>query len=173
MDKKYKSLGWLLWPILSLTLVTSAILADDCPTAIKPVTNGDSQVPVKILAFLVKPLTKCELEVEAKAWMLSLSAKVREISNAEVAEIYKKDEIEKAEELESAQKHTKEAVEESKQARENADIGEIKEASDDAKEAMVETKAALKESKLSEQKLADNVQYQFSHHGNEQVLTAL
>ena len=92
---------------------------------------------MEVLAHHVKPLTKCELEAEAQAWLLLLKDKVEEISNAEVAAIYKKDEIEKAEEVE-------EALEDVQEAKEDADREEAKEASAEAKEALVEAKEAEK-----------------------------
>ena len=93
-----KSSLWktLLWPAITLLMLSNtAFAADDCPSDIKAITNDDAKVPVEVLTLRVKPLTKCELEAEAKAWLLLLKQKVEEISNAEVAAIYKKQEIKK------------------------------------------------------------------------------
>ena len=64
--------------------------------------RDDPAVPVEVLSYRVKPLTRCELEAEAGAWLLLLQQKVREIADAEVAAIYKKEEIAKAKEVEKA-----------------------------------------------------------------------
>ncbi len=142
-----KKISTLLRSLFILTVFTGAgpgtALAADCPADIKATTNKDATVSVEVLTHMVKPLTKCELEAEAAAWVLVLQAKVAEISNAEVAAIYKKDEIKKAEEVEDALEDVKEATQE-------ADQEETKEASAEAKEALAEAKEA--ESKLAEDK---------------------
>jgi small conductance mechanosensitive channel len=86
-------------------------------------------VPVDVLSHRVKPLTKCELEAEAQAWLLLLQEKVAEISDAEVAAIYKKEEIKKAKKVEKA-------LEDVKEAKEETDSKETKEATEEAKEAL-------------------------------------
>jgi small conductance mechanosensitive channel len=96
-------------------------------------------VPVEVLSHRVIPLTKCELEVEAQAWLLLLQEKVAEISNAEVAAIYKKEEIKKAKQVEKA-------LEDVKDAKEDADSEETREATEDAKEALKEAKEIEKKS---------------------------
>jgi small conductance mechanosensitive channel len=101
MKKILNNLNWSLWLSITLVMTSSNVYAADCPTDIKAVTNKDAKVPVAVLTYRVKPLTKCELEVEAQAWLLLLKEKVAEISDAEVAAIYKKEEINNAEEVES------------------------------------------------------------------------
>jgi small conductance mechanosensitive channel len=96
-------------------------------------------VPVDVLSHRVKPLTKCELEAEAQAWLLLLQEKVAEISNAEVAAIYKKEEIKKAKKVEKA-------LDDIKEAKEDADSEETKEATEDAKEALKEAEEIEKKS---------------------------
>ena len=126
--------------LLSLALLLpQGLLAADCPKDIKSITSDDAKVPVAVLALRVKPLTKCELEAEASAWLLLLKKKVTEISNAEVAAIYKKEEIKKAKEVEEAQ-------EEVKQAKEDADQEEAKEAAKEAQVAIQEAKEVEKKS---------------------------
>lgn len=97
MIKNLTCLKRLFWLAIALAIVPNCAIAAECSSDIKPVTNEDANVPVEILVHQVKPLTKCELEVEAKAWVLLLQEKVAEISAAEVAAIYKKKEIEEAE----------------------------------------------------------------------------
>lgn len=137
---------WLFLPIVYLMVLSKAIGADDCPEDIKAITDSDAEVPVEVLAYRVKPLTRCELEAEARAWLILLQQKVREISDAEVAAIYKKQEIEKAEQVE-------EALEEVKEAKQEADREEAKEAAEEATEA-------LKEAKEVEQKSARDASLQ-------------
>ena len=103
--------------------------------------------------LIIKPLTKCELEVEAQAWIFLLKEKVAEISNAQVAAIYKKEEIKKAEEVEAT-------LEDVKEAKEEADIEEVKEAAEEAKEAAEEAKEALQEAKELEKKSAQDASVQ-------------
>jgi small conductance mechanosensitive channel len=99
-------------------------------------------VPIEVLSYRLKPLTKCELEAEAQAWLLLLKDKVTEISNAEVAAIYKKEEIKKTEQVES----TLEEAEKAKAAEPEA----AQEAARKAEQARNEAKdAALKSSRDS------------------------
>jgi len=139
MKKKSVAWNWLLWPALVLTLTSNLALGADCPSDIKAVTNTDVAVPVDVLSHRVKPLTKCELEVEAQAWLLLLQEKVTEISNAEVAAIYKKEEIKQAKEVEKA-------LEDVAEAKEEADREETMEATEEAKEALKEAKEVEKKS---------------------------
>ena len=132
----WKFLNWFLLASISLTISHGA-LAADCPADIKAVTNQDPKVPVAVLALRVKPLTKCELEAEAQAWLILLKEKVAEISDAEVAAIYKKEEIKKAKALE-------ETLEEAKEAEEGADQDQAKEAAEEAKTALEEAKEVEK-----------------------------
>lgn len=87
------TLNWLLLSTIALVVISTSAFAADCPKGIKAVTNVDATVPVEVLALRVDPLTKCELEAEAQAWVLLLQEKITEISNAKVAAFYKKQEI--------------------------------------------------------------------------------
>ena len=139
MNNKYVAWNWLLLPAILFTMMSNLAFAADCPSDIKAVTNSDVSVPVAVLSHRVKPLTKCELEAEAKAWLLLLQEKVAEISNAEVAAIYKKEEIKKAKKVEKA-------LEDVKEAKEDADSEDTREATEDAKEALKEAKDIEKKS---------------------------
>jgi len=139
MNSKYVAWNWLLWPAILFTMMSNLAFAADCPSDIKAVTDTDVTVPVDVLSHRVKPLTKCELEVEAQAWLLLLQEKVTEISNAEVAAIYKKEEIKKAKVVEKA-------LEDVAEAKEEADSEETREATEDAKEALKEAKEVEKKS---------------------------
>ena len=132
--------------VVVMMLTSKSAFAEDCPADINAVTAEDAAVPVEVLAHKVKPLTRCELEAEAQAWLLILQAKVTEISNAEVAALYKKEEIKKAEKVEDALKEVQEAKQE-------AD-------SEEAKEATKEAREALKEAKEVERKSVQDVSVQ-------------
>lgn len=139
MINRHLTINFLFWTAITLIIISRATFAGDCPTDIKAVTNQDAKVPVEILSYRVKPLTKCELEVEAQSWILLLKEKVAEISNAKVAAIYKKEEIKKAKEVEAT-------LEEAKAAEESADIEKTKEAVKEAKVALQEAKEVEKKS---------------------------
>ena len=140
MNTKSSLWNRLLWPAIALMMLSSsAFAADDCPSDIKAITNDDATVPVEVLTYRVKPLTKCELEAEAKAWLLLLKAKVEAISNAEVAAIYKKQEIKKAKEVEAALEDVKEAREEIKEIEQEA----VSEAKEEVSKAVDELNAGI------------------------------
>jgi len=146
MKKNLTTLNWLLWPAIALMLISKGVFAADCSSGIKAVTNEDATVRIEVLDYRVKPLTKCELEAEAQAWLLLLKEKITDISNAEVAAIYKKEEIKIAEKVEGA-------LEDVQEAKKDSDREEAKEASQEAKEA-------LKEAKEAEKKLAHDATLQ-------------
>lgn len=102
-------LNGLLWLTIILAMGPKVALAAECPSDIKAVTNDDANVPIEILVHRVKPLTKCELEAESKAWLLLLQEKVAEISTTEVAAIHEKKEIEEAEKAGVAEEALQEA----------------------------------------------------------------
>ncbi len=144
--KKYMIiLGWQMWLVIILMMSNGAFAAE-CPTDIKAVTSKDVNIPVEVLAYRVKPLTKCELEVEAQAWLLLLKEKVTEISNAKIAAIYKSEEIDKEEDV---QKILAAAAKEKKGADSSAAI-----------EADKKAKAALLAEKKIEQKSIRNASIQ-------------
>jgi small conductance mechanosensitive channel len=135
MKRKFIAWKWLLWSMTLLTLMSKLAVAEDCPADFKAVTSSDTEVRIEVLAHRVTPLTRCELEVEAQAWLLLLQKKAKEISDAEVAALYKKEEIKKA-------KAAEDALEEVQEAKEEADREEIKEATQEVKEALKEAKEA-------------------------------
>jgi len=100
MKKLFVTWNWLLWSAIALTTLSTATVAKDCPSDINAVTATDVKIPLEVLAHRVKPLTQCELQAEAEAWLLLLKDKVIEISDAEVATIYKKKEIQSGEKAE-------------------------------------------------------------------------
>jgi len=130
-----KRVNWqrLLWSASLLALMSRLAVAAECPPDIQSVTSAEAEVPVEVLAHRVAPLTRCELEAEARAWLLLLQSKVKEISDAEVAAFYKKEEITKSEEAEGA-------LEEVQEARGEADREKVKETTQEAKDALAEAR---------------------------------
>ncbi len=59
-------------------------------------TSANPEVPVEDLELLLKPLTKGELEMEARAWLDLLKEKVNEVSLAEIQARQKNKEVRKA-----------------------------------------------------------------------------
>jgi len=149
MKERFVTWRRMAWLAIALTTLSGATFADDCPTDITAVTNTDVKVPIEVLSYQLKPLTKCELEAEAQAWLLLLKDKVTEISNAEVAAIYKKQEIKKTEQaeatLEDAEKAkeaepeaAQEAASKAQQARQEADDAAEKSSQDSAVQEAIE-----------------------------------
>ena len=124
--------------LIALALGSTCAVAQDCADDHEPVTDSDATMPVPVLSYRVKPLTKCELEVEAQAWQALLRAKVAEISDAEVAEFFKKEEIKTVKQAESALQDAEEAAAESDQ--------------EAAREAATQAREALQEAKDAEEK---------------------
>jgi small conductance mechanosensitive channel len=154
------TLNWKIWSALVLIMISKSAFAADCPADIKAVTSEDPNVFEEVLAYQVKPLTKCELDVEAQAWLLLLQGKVAEISSAQVAAIYKKEEIKKAKEVEATLEDVKEATEDAKEVKEDAEQEKVKEAAEKVKEAAKDAKEALQEAKEVEKKSSQDVSVQ-------------
>jgi small conductance mechanosensitive channel len=125
--------------LVALALGSTCAMAQDCADDHEPVTDSDATVPLPVLSYRVEPLTKCELEVEAQAWQALLRAKVAEISDAEVAEFFKKEEIKTVKQAESALQEAEEAAAES-------DQDAAQEAATQAREALQKAKEAQEES---------------------------
>lgn len=115
-------------------LVSSAVVAAECPSEIEAVTALDPIVPEEVLTYRVKPLTRCELEAEAEAWQILLQDKLREISDAEVASFYKKDQITKTEKAEAALKELSDAQQKDPESADKA-LEEAKKLSEEARDA--------------------------------------
>jgi small conductance mechanosensitive channel len=75
----------------------------------KPVTTVDPNIDLGDLQLLVDPMTKVELDVEANAWIGLLRAKLREISDAELAVRRKNREIAALKQIKSAAENVAEA----------------------------------------------------------------
>ncbi len=129
MNTKFNIWNRLSWSVIALLLSTN-VFAADCAPDIKAVTDKDAKVMVEVLTYRVKPLTKCELEAEAQAWILLLKEKVAEISSANVAAFYKKKEIKKSKEVEAALEDVKETKEADREKTNEAAKQVLKEATE-------------------------------------------
>jgi small conductance mechanosensitive channel len=68
----------------------------------KAQTTGDPEIPIDELELKLRPLMRGEIKLEADAWLKLLEEKVTEISRADIAVKYKKNEIAVTEKLEDA-----------------------------------------------------------------------
>jgi len=99
---------------------------------IKAVTTADQDIDIEDLEFLLKPLTRVELEKEAAEWQLILAEKTREVSNSEI----RANQLEhKAEELAEMAGHAEDI--------DNVVIDGDKQDMKEAKQAIVETSQEL------------------------------
>ena len=102
----------LMWTLISASVLLPArILQSDenASNGYVAVTTGDINIPIDQLQWLVKPLTKEELTVEADAWQGILKKKVEEISAAEISVKRQNEQIEKSQDVADAAKEAKEA----------------------------------------------------------------
>ncbi len=83
--------------LLLLAGTTAAMGAESGDSTADAVTTANPEIPVDSLELRVKPLTRKELDVEARGWLALLKSKVTEISEAEIAVKEKSDALEKAE----------------------------------------------------------------------------
>jgi len=144
----------LLLSAIVIVVTATGPFAAECPEGLKAITAKDPDIPVAILGYRVKPLTKCELEVEAQAWMALLKKKVTELTNAEIAALYKGAEIEKAIAVEKAVKAVKKTKESSQEKATEA-IKEVKKAQQEIKKIEKQSThdaAVKKEIKIAEKK---------------------
>ncbi|NER35573.1 MAG: mechanosensitive ion channel [Oscillatoria sp. SIO1A7] len=142
---------------------TAIIPASDSSTAVlaEPISTKDIEIPVDELKLLLKPLTLAELEIEAAAWLQLLKAKVREISDAEIAIKRKNRQFKKEEEVVKALEKAKKKLEEAEELQKNATEGssEYEEASqkvEEAKEALEKAQAAVQEASKVKEKIEED-----------------
>jgi hypothetical protein len=77
MNKPADIRNWLLCTAIALITLATATYAEDCPTDIKAVTATDVKVPIDVLSYRAKPLTKCELQAEAEEYTRYNQSRVR------------------------------------------------------------------------------------------------
>ena len=131
------------------------IEAGEAPSApADAVTTRDPDIPVEQLRLLLRPLTVEELEVEARAWMLLLRAKVKEISDGEIAVRRKNLQIERRERLARAAADAQTAVETAQKVLQEAQAKGVPEAVKAAEEAFRQAEVKAREAK----KVSDEAQ---------------
>jgi len=141
------------YTIFLLIVISNPISAwaesEGCPSEIKSQTSSEIDTPLAVLALQLRPLTKCELLTEADAWFIHLKRKVAEISTAEIAIIYEKEQI-------AATKHVEKAIEDINDTEDD----EAKNKEDEVQEALKkENEAYLKTADVMIQKaITDSVQ---------------
>ena len=156
MKKIILSPTLLLLAVIAVITLSSGVSAAECPTDLVAVTAQDPGVPEEVLGYRVKPMTQCELEVEAQAWFLLLKEKVTEISNTEIAAFYKSIEIEKAIEVEKTAKAAKKTEKKSNQEKTIAAANKVKAAQKEVNQAekeSIQNKAVQKEIKIAQNKI--------------------
>jgi small conductance mechanosensitive channel len=117
--------------------------ADAEGTSGEAISTADPAIPLDELELIVRPLTREELVVEADAWMALLKAKVREISDAELAAKQKRTEIAKTEEAaEAAQKATQVVSETKEKAARNEGVKAAVQKAEEKAQQVEETKPA-------------------------------
>jgi small conductance mechanosensitive channel len=110
MQVPQRDLFYSILAFVPLLLGAPVAVAQDCAEDSKPATAADETVPTQVLSFRVKPLTKCELEIEARAWQSLLQAKVTEISDVEITQFFEKEEISAIAQAESVLQSANESV---------------------------------------------------------------
>ena len=121
-----------------------------------PQTATDPKVPLDQLMLMVKPLTKDELVVEAKAWLVLVKAKVKEISDLEISVKRKNDQIESVQRLSKAAEEASNALKEAEQEASSGkgDPEALRQLRERAEKASQEAKQAAEEIKAAERKTA-------------------
>src|SRR5664279_6010456 len=104
--------------VFGVGLLSSSHAADDAPAAAAadPVTTKDPEIALDDLELLLAPMTKEEIEAEAKGWFALVRAKEREISVAELDVRRKNREIAQLEKQKAAAADLAKATEEVKAA---------------------------------------------------------
>lgn len=82
--KKYTFITVAFWVLAGLLAFSiEATAADEAPPPV-PATTGNTEIPVKELQYLLKPLTKEDLVVEADGWQALLKGHVAKISEKQI-----------------------------------------------------------------------------------------
>jgi small conductance mechanosensitive channel len=127
----------------------------------KAVTTENPAIPVDELALLVKPLTLSELETEAAAWMELVKAKVKEISNAEIAIKRKNRQLDQEKDAVTALEDAQAALEKAEEAQKAATPGspEAEEAAkrvEEAKESLAKAQESVAEATDTKKELEED-----------------
>ena len=152
----------LLWALISVCILLPVRIiqgAENSSNSDVSVTTGDLHIPLDQLQWLVKPLTREELQVEADTWQSLLKEKVKEISAAEISVKRQNEQIEKSQDVADAAEEAGEAAKEVEELQQKAagqgDAVTAEKAAEVAEEALKkaeETKKAVEEVKKAEAK---------------------
>jgi len=139
-------------------------------------TTVDINIPLDQLQWLVKPLTRDELIIEADAWQNILKQKVKEISATEISVKRQNEQIEKSNEIADAAQEAKEAAKEAEETQQKAavlgDTGTAEKAAEVAEEALKkaeEADKAVKEVKKAEAKAQNDEVSRMAQQAVQQV----
>lgn len=139
-------------------------------------TTDDINIPPDQLLWLLKPLTKEELIIEADAWQSILKQKVKEISAAEISVRRQNEQIEKSREVADAAIEAKEAVKEAEEIRQQVagqgDTATAEKAAQVAEEALQkaeEANKAVEEVKKAEAKTQNDEVSRMAQQAVQQV----
>jgi small conductance mechanosensitive channel len=156
MKNSFRNFSHLLfWTLISAYILSPVRViqsAENSSDSYVSVTTSDINIPLDQLQWLVKPLTKEELNDEAEAWQSILKQKVKEISAAEISVKRQNEQIEKSEDVADAAKEAGEAAKEAEEIQQKAagqgDTTTAEKAAEAAEEALKkveETKKAVEE----------------------------
>jgi small conductance mechanosensitive channel len=133
------------------SLLVAAVLCsgfNGASRAEEAVTTGDPAIPLDELELRLKPLTRAQLKVEADGWLQLLQAKVREISTAEIAAKYKKEELAKADDVKDALATIEKAEQEAASVPgDQKAVEKLEQAKQEFQQTLGDAKEAVKKSK--------------------------
>lgn len=143
-------------PLRSAAVAQEA--ATETASAPETRTTKNPEIPVDELKLLVKPLTLAELEVEAQAWQGLLQAKVRQISNQEIAIKHKNRKIQETEQAVRKLEEAERTLEEAKQAEieEGAGSTAVIEKTEQAEAALREAQEAVEAASQAEREIEED-----------------
>ena len=127
------------------SVVPVAVAEEASSMAGRAVSTMEPGIPLDQLELMLKPLTKTELVIEVDAWLQILKAKVKQISDAEIAVKKKNEQIAKTEEVAAAARGASKAAEKASKAMETAS----REGGQDS------AKKAAEAAKIAEKKVAE------------------
>jgi len=148
----------------------------DAKPADKAITTADPNIPLSHLRWLLKPLTREQLIIEANAWQALLQAKAQEISAAEITVLKQNEQITQVQEAAKAAKKAKQAAEQAEAvqakpeaAQDAATAKKAKAAAETAKKKAEEAKKALVKAKKLDAQDATNTTAQAAREAVKKV----
>ncbi|HBQ99703.1 MULTISPECIES: mechanosensitive ion channel domain-containing protein [unclassified Roseofilum] len=139
---------------------SAAVAQEEATTVSAPAakTIEDPDIPVDELRLLVKPLTLAELQIEAEGWQGLLQAKVREISNQEIAIKRKNRKIQETEDAVQKLEEAQQTLEEAQEAEvtEGAGSTAVIEKTEEAEAALQEAQESVEAAAEAEQQIQED-----------------